>query len=76
MGMMIKRGNEIIRINPTNRQKLEVSSNGGSFWTTRFSGSQVGDFLDLTDNGKEILAQTTKGLYVSTNGGSFWSKRN
>ena len=76
MGMMIKKGNELIRISPTNKQKIESSTNGGSFWSIRFNGSQFGDFLDITDNGKEILAQTTKGLYVSTNGGSFWSKRN
>jgi hypothetical protein len=41
----------------------------------RYSGSSCGDFEDLTDNGKEILATTSKGIYYSTNDGRSWFKR-
>ena len=38
-------------------------------------GYQDVQVLSLTDGGKEILAQTSKGLYYSTNGGRFWVRR-
>ncbi len=72
---MILKGKEIIRIHPANNQKIEYSSNDGRTWHTRFSGSMYGQFNDLTDNGKEILAVTSKGLYYSTNEGRTWHKR-
>lgn len=72
---MINRGKEIIRISPKQQNKLEYSTNDGRTWNTRHSGSSYGDFQDLTDNGKEILGQTTKGLYYSTNDGRTWNKR-
>ncbi len=75
MGLMINRGKELIRICPTNKQKIEFSTNGGRAWMGRFSGNACGDFMDLTDNGKEILVQTSKGLYYSTNEGRAWFKR-
>lgn len=75
MGQMINRGKELIRINPTNKQKLEYSTTSGRSWNTRFSGSSIGEFNDLTDNGKEILATTSKGLYYSTTDGRSWNKR-
>lgn len=76
MGLMILRNRELIRINPKNAQKLEHSPNDGTSWLPRFSGSSsVGYFTDLTDNGKEILAMTSKGLYRSTNDGRSWIKR-
>jgi len=75
MGQMINRGKEIIRISPKQQNKLEYSTNDGRTWNTRYSGSSYGDFQDLTDNGKEILGQTTKGLYYSTNYGRTWNKR-
>jgi len=75
MGQMITRGKEIIRINPTNKQKIEYSTSAGRSWNTRYSGSSCGDFNDLTDNGKEILASTSKGLYYSTSDGRSWNKR-
>ena len=67
---------EMIRINPKNVARLEVSTNQGRSWTTRYSGTSCGDFQDLADNGKEILATTSKGLFVSRNQGRSWSKRN
>lgn len=75
MGQMINRGKELIRINPTNKQKLEYSTTSGRSWNTRFSSSSAGEFSDLTDNGKEILATTSKGIYYSTTDGRSWNKR-
>lgn len=75
MGQMINRGKEIIRISPKQQNKLEYSTNDGRTWNTRYSDSSYEDFQDLTDNGKEILGQTTKGLYYSTNDGRTWNKR-
>ncbi len=76
MAQMINRGKELIRISPKTATKLESSTNDGRIWIQRFSGSSCGDFHDLTDNGREILAQTSKGLYYSTNEGRTWIKRN
>lgn len=75
MSQMIKRGNEILRICPSNKQKIEYSTNDGRSWNLRCSGGSQGDFVDLTDNGKEVLAMTSKGLYYSTNDCRSWNKR-
>ncbi len=75
MGQMITVGKELIRINPTNKNKLEYSTNSGRSWSTRYSGNACGDFNDLSDNGNEILGITSKGLYFSRNEGRSWSKR-
>jgi len=75
MGQIIQRGKELIRINPTNKKRIEYSTNSGRSWNTRYLGSSCGDFYDLTDNGREILASTSKGLYYSTNEGRSWNKR-
>ncbi|AHF91383.1 hypothetical protein OPIT5_15320 [Opitutaceae bacterium TAV5] len=75
MGTMIHRGRELIRINPDNEQKLEYSANDGRTWVTRYSSAICGDFEELLDNGKEILATTSKGLFFSTNDGRTWAKR-
>lgn len=75
MGQMINRGKEMIRISPKQQNKIEYSTNDGRSWHTRYSGSSCGDFTDLTDNGKEILGSTSKGLYYSTNDGRSWHKR-
>ena len=76
MGQMINRGKEIIRINPSDKHKIEYSTNDCRSWHLRFTGLAYGDFMDLTDNGKEILATTSKGLFYSTNDGRSWHKRN
>ena len=76
MAKMIKRGKELIRISPTTATNIEYSTSDGRYWTTRYSQPTCGDFYDLTDNGKEILAQTSKGLYYSTSEGRYWTKRN
>lgn len=75
MSQMINRGKELVRISPKSASKIEYSTNDGRTWNTRYSGSSAGDFQDLTDNGREILAQTSKGLYYSTNEVRTWNKR-
>ena len=77
MPRMISRGRDLIRICPENAGKLESSYDGGVSWHTRYYGSgQVnGNFTDLLDNGREVLAQTTGGLYVSTDDCVSWQRR-
>ena len=71
---MLNRGKELIRIDPSNNNRLQCSTNDGRSWIT-ICNNHAFEFQDLTDNGKEILATTSKGLYVSTNEGRGWSKR-
>ncbi len=73
MAKMINYDGELIRIASAN--KLEHSKNDGKTWSSLFNSSSIGDIQDLTDNGKEILATTSKGLYVSKNGGKTFSRR-
>ena len=76
MSIMINYEKELIRISPTDFKKIEVSTNDGRTWNSRYGGSSLqGNFQDLTDNGKEILASTEKGLFVSKNAGRTWSMR-
>jgi photosystem II stability/assembly factor-like uncharacterized protein len=76
MSQMINRGNELIRIDPKNSTKLEYSTDGGRYWQNRCSGNgNVGNFQDLTENGKEILATTSNGLFYTTDEGRYWQKR-
>jgi len=76
MSQLLNREREIIRINPDDKEKLQYSTNAGRSWNHRFSGqSSTGKIEDLTDNGREILATTAKGLYYSTNEGRSWNKR-
>ena len=47
MSVILNRGKELIRINPSNQQKLEVSINGVRVWSMRFYGlPNVGTFID------------------------------
>jgi hypothetical protein len=75
MSQMINRNGELIRINPKKNNQIEYSTTNGRSWHTRYSSSSSGDFQDLIDNGKEILANTTKGLFYSTTDGMSWHKR-
>lgn len=68
-------GQELIRICPTDDNKLEYSTNNGKIWNTRYSGSSYGDFYDLVAFGNELFAVTSKGVYVSTNNGKIWNSR-
>ena len=73
---MINLGKELLRISPKDARKLEYSTNDGHTWITRCSSSSsTGEFVELMDNGKELLAQTTKGLFFSRNDGRTWTKR-
>lgn len=74
MALMIQHGQELIRIN-TQKNTIEYSKNGGAMWNTRYSGSLCGTFHDLFDNGREILACTSKGVYYSSSNGSNWNCR-
>ncbi len=51
------------------------STNEGRIWSSRYTGSSCGEFQSLMDGGRELLAQTSKGLYYSTNEGRTWTKR-
>ena len=76
MGQMLNLGNELVRISPKNPERLEFSTNDGRSWMTRFSGGSIhGEFQDLTENGDEILAHTSKGLFFSKNSGRSWMTR-
>ncbi len=75
MGQMINKGEELIRINPKKNNQIEYSTTNGRSWHVRYSGSGCGDFQDLIDNGKEILANTSKGLFYSKTDGMSWHKR-
>ena len=70
---MIRLRNRLIRINPNDPRELEYSeSNGGSWFRLT---SENFRFLDLMDNGHELLAETSDGLYYSTSGGGSWFRR-
>ncbi|MEM8520639.1 hypothetical protein [Flavobacterium sp. PL12] len=75
MSQMISKDGELIRICPKQSNKIEYSTTSGRSWHTRYSGSSYGEFNDLTDAGKELLANTSKGLYFSTTNGRSWHKR-
>ncbi len=76
MPQMINYGDELIRISPKDNRKLEYSRNDGVSWNHRFtSNNGIGRFLDLMDNGKELLATTDKGLFYSKSKGASWNAR-
>ena len=74
MGQIVNFGREMIRIN-SEKNRIEYSTNGGNSWHSRFTGSVAGEFENITVQGNELLAQTSKGLYYSKNGGSSWHRR-
>ena len=76
MPQMINYGGELIRISPKDSKKLEYSKNNGLTWSQRCGGSSIcGKFVDLMENGNELLATTEKGLFYSKNKGLTWSVR-
>lgn len=77
MSTMLNREKELLRICPNDSRKIEYSINDGRSWSPRYSSlnSSQGEFEDLTDNGKEILATTDKGLFFSINECRSWNKR-
>jgi hypothetical protein len=75
MSYIIGLDEQLIRISPTDSNKLEYSTNGGRSWNQRYNSSSPGGFEDLIDNGDEILALTAKGLYYSIDMGRSWRPR-
>ena len=71
---MIQRGKELLRIN-TQKNTIESSKDGGRSWHIRFASSIAGCFVDLFDNGSEILSCTSRGIYVSKDEGHSWHSR-
>ena len=74
MPQMIMLGSEMIRINPA-KKTVEYSTSQGRSWSTRYSSSSCGEFIDLLPYGNELLAVTSKGVYYSTSQGRSWSSR-
>lgn len=74
MPQMIMLGSEMIRINPA-KKTIEYSTSQGRSWSTRYSSSSCGEFIDLLPYGNELLAVTNKGIYYSTSQGRSWSSR-
>lgn len=75
MSQMINNGSEMLRISPSG-DAVEYSTNGGRTWNSRYrTSSSTGEFLDLFDNGNELLAVTTNGIYFSSNDGKSWNQR-
>jgi len=73
---MINLGRELLRISPKDPKKLEFSTNHGRTWNTRYCGSSsVGEFIDMTEDGDELLANTSRGLFYSRNEGRVWNRR-
>lgn len=70
---MIRQGNKLIRINPSDPRELQHSDNDGSSWYRLVFESFR--FLSLMDNGSELLAETSNGLYYSPNEGATWYRR-
>ena len=70
---MIRLGNRLIRINPNDPRELEYSDSSGSSWW--HLTTQNFRFLSLMDNGHELLAETSDGLYYSTSEGQSWYYR-
>jgi len=77
MSLMIVKNRELIRVSPKDSKNIEFSTNQGRSWFVRYHGSAslTGCFVDLSDNGSEILAQTSKGLFYSKTNGRNWFKR-
>ncbi|WP_375605522.1 hypothetical protein [Flavobacterium davisii] len=72
---MVSHQGLLIRIN-TVKNSIEFSKNDGRSWQHQINvNSAYGQFLDLVDNGSELLATSTKGMYYSKNAGKSWQKR-
>ena len=74
MPQMIMLGSEMIRIHPA-KNTIEYSTSQGRSWSTRYSSTSCGEFIDLLPYGNELLAVTSKGIYYSTSQGRSWSSR-
>ena len=75
MAQEINLGKELLRICPTDDNKIEYSTTNGKSWYSRYKGSSAGDFYDLAVFGDEIFAVTSKGIYTSKTDGRSWYSR-
>ena len=75
MAQEIDLGKELLRICPTDDNKIEYSTTNGKSWYSRYKGSSAGDFYDLAVFGDEIFAVTSKGIYTSKTDGRSWYSR-
>ena len=75
MAQEIDLGKELLRICPTDNNKIEYSTTNGKSWYSRYKGSSAGDFYDLAVFGGEIFAVTSKGIYTSKTDGRSWYSR-
>ena len=75
MAQEIDLGKELLRICPTDNNKIEYSTTNGKSWYSRCKGSSAGDFYDLAVFGDEIFAVTSKGIYTSKTDGRSWYSR-
>ena len=75
MAQEINLGKELLRICPTDDNKIEYSTSSGKSWYSRYKGSSAGDFYDLAVFGDEIFAVTSKGIYTSKTDGRSWYSR-
>ena len=74
MPQMIMLGSEMLRINPA-KKTVEYSTSQGRSWSSRYTSSSCGEFIDLLPYENELLAVTSKGVYYSTSQGRSWSSR-
>ena len=75
MSQLVFHEGELLRISPKNKKEIEISTNKGRSWHSRFIGGVYGDFVDLLLLEDELLAQTSRGLYYSKDMGRSWMKR-
>ena len=71
---MVSLGNEFIRFNPVNNH-IEYSTNRGSNWFTRNSGSSIGNVKSIIAYGDELILCSDKGVLYSSSKGSNWFLR-
>ena len=63
---------EMIRISPKDRHRLESSAEGLE-WTERFCGNRsVGEFRSIGEDGVDLVATTSRGEFFASGDGSMW----
>ncbi len=76
MAQMIKIVNDLLRISPADPRKIEISFTNGLSWTVRYHGGfNVGSFMDLEADGKNIIGYTDKGVFVSKPGYTMFMRK-
>ena len=76
MATMIEFNGRLLRISPKDSTILEYSTTKGQSWHRLYkTNSTQGNFLEIMESGKELLARCEKGLFYSTTGGQSWHFR-